>query len=231
MSRNILIVDDDQELLLTAQVGLEKYADTFSVITAQDGQIAIEKLKQHPISLVVTDLKMPLMDGYSLLLEIVENYPEIHVIIMTGYGTAKVKNQVMAKGAVAFVEKPFLIEDLAQKIIAALQRESEGGTLHGFTTGIFAQLIEMEHKTCTLRVLDLQSETKGVLFFLDGVLMDARMNGLEGEEAAMAIFSWEKVSFSIQNTCLKTKKEIAWDLQGILLEAMRRKDDLDAMED
>ncbi len=225
MIKNVLIVDDDQEMLLSVKEGLEKYDETFSVIIAGDGQIAMEKLSLNPVSLVVTDLKMPRMNGFSLLAHIMEHYPDIPVIIVTAYSTPEMEKQARSGGAVGYIEKPFMIEDLARKIVSTLRKESEGGTLHGISSGTFLQLIEMEQKTCTIRVFDRKSDKKGVLFFRNGELLDARMNGISGVDAAYEVFSWDEVNLSIQNSCQKKEKQIDGDLQGILLEAMRRKDE------
>lgn len=225
MINSVLIVDDDQEMLLSVKEGLEKYDETFSVIIAGDGQIATEKLRANSVSLVVTDLKMPRMDGFSLLAHIMEHYPDIPVIIITAYSTPDMERKAASGGAVGYIEKPFMIEELARKIVATLRKESEGGTLHGISSGTFLQLIEMEQKTCTIRVFDRNSSKKGVLFFSKGELLDARVNGVSGIEAAYDIFSWDEVNLSIQNSCSKTEKLLEGDLQGILLEAMRRKDE------
>lgn len=230
MIKNVLIVDDDQEMLLSVKEGLEKYDESFSVIIAADGDIAVEKLKKQSISLVVSDLKMPRMNGFALLANIMEHYPDIPVIIITAYSTPQMEQQARKGGAVGYIEKPFMIEDLARKIVVALRQESEGGTLHGVSSGTFLQLIEMEQKTCTIRVLDRGSNSKGVLFFKDGDLLDARVNGKAGVDAAYEIFSWDEVNISIQNSCKKSEKTIDGDLQAILLEAMRRKDELQEEE-
>jgi CheY-like chemotaxis protein len=225
MIKKVLIVDDDQEMLLSLKEGLEKYNETFSVLMAGDGLIAMEKLKKFPISLVVTDLKMPRMDGFTLLACIMEQYPDIPVIIMTGYSTPEMQKLAREGGAVGYIEKPFMIEDLARKIMTAMRKESEGGTLHGISSGMFLQLIEMEQKTCTIRLVDKSSGKQGVLFFRDGELLDARINGLQGVKAAYEIFSWDEVTLSIQNVCPQKEKKIESDLQVVLLEAMRLKDE------
>ena len=230
MIKKVLIVDDDQEMLLSLKEGLEKYNETFSVLMAGDGLIAMEKLKEFPISLVVTDLKMPRMDGFTLLARIMERYPDIPVIIMTGYSTPEMQKLARKGGAVGYIEKPFMIEDLARKIMTAMRKESEGGTLHGVSSGMFLQLIEMEQKTCTIRLVDKSSGKQGVLFFRDGELLDARINGLQGVEAAYEIFSWDEVTLSIQNVCPQKEKKIESDLQVVLLEAMRLKDEAEQIE-
>jgi len=228
MIKNVLIVDDDQEMLLSVKEGLEKYDESFSVIIASDGEIAVKKLRESPVSLVVTDLKMPRMNGFALLSHIIEHYPDIPVIIITAYSTPEMEKQARTGGAVGYIEKPFMIEELARKIVATLRQESEGGTLHGISSGTFLQLIEMEQKTCTIRVLDRHSQKMGVLFFREGDLLDARVNGAKGLDAAYQIFSWDEVNLSIQNSCRKKGKNIDGDLQGILLEAMRLKDEASA---
>ena len=225
MVRNVLIVDDDREMLLALKDGLSKYKETFSVLIAEDGTVAVKILKEKTVSLVVTDLKMPQMDGFALLTHIMENYPDIPVIIITGYSTPDMERLAREGGAVGYIAKPFMLEDLARDIMATLRKESEGGTLHSVSSGIFLQLMEMEQKTCTIRLEDKSTGKKGVLFFQDGELLDARVNNLQGKPAAYKIFSWEQVNISIQNICPKMENKIESELQPLILEVARLKDE------
>ena len=225
MVRNVLIVDDDREMLLALKDGLSKYKETFSVLIAEDGTVAVKILKEKAVSLVVTDLKMPQMDGFALLTHIMENYPDIPVIIITGYSTPDMERLAREGGAVGYIAKPFMLEDLARDIMATLRKESEGGTLHSVSSGIFLQLMEMEQKTCTIRLEDKSTGKKGVLFFQDGELLDARVNNLQGKPAAYKIFSWEEVNISIQNVCPKMENKIESELQPLILEVARLKDE------
>ncbi|MGE5256281.1 MAG: response regulator, partial [Hyphomicrobiales bacterium] len=201
MIRTVLLVDDDREMLLSLREGFRRYADSMSVLLAGDGLEALEALKRQDISLVVTDLKMPRMDGFELLATIMGNYPDIPVIIITGFSTPDMEQLARQGGAVGFIAKPFLIENLARQILSMLRRETEGGTLHNVSSGMFLQLIEMEQKTCTIRLEDKTGGKRGALFFVGGELFDARVGNLQGEVAAYDIFSWEHVSLSIQNDC------------------------------
>ncbi len=225
MIKNVLIVDDDQEMLVALQNGFQKYEDTFSVITAENGEEAVEKLQKSTVSLIVTDLKMPRMDGFSLLQHVMENFPDIPVIVITGYSTPEMEKMAREGGAVSYIAKPFMLDSLARKIMGTLRKESEGGTLHSVSSGIFLQLMEMEQKTCTIRLEDKTSGNKGVLFFSDGELLDARVNDLQGKPAAYEIFSWDKVTISIQNVCPPIPNRINSDLQPLILEASRLKDE------
>jgi len=225
MRRNVLLVDDEPEVLHSLEQGLAGYKEVFSIMTAANGEEAIRKLAQDHISLVVTDLKMPDTDGFGLLAHIMEHCPDIPVIVMTGYSTTEMERLANEGGAVGYIAKPFKTGVLAELVLTWLRKEADGGTLHNVSSGMFLQLIEMEQKTCTIRLADRTSGKRGVLFFRDGELLDARVNGVKGEEAAHQIFSWEEVSLSIENSCRCGEKKIEGELQAILLEAMRLKDE------
>jgi CheY-like chemotaxis protein len=225
MIKNVLLVDDDTEMLHALKEGFKRYQESFAVLLAEDGLKALEVLKQNIISLVVTDLKMPNMDGFELLAHIMHHYPDVPVIIITGYSTPEMEQLAHEGGAVGYIAKPFLIENIARQILTTLRRESEGGTLHNISSGMFLQLIEMEQKTCTIRLEEKSGAKKGILFFSDGELFDARVNNMQGEAAAHEIFSWDAVNLSIQNGCALKENRIQSDLQPLILEAMRRKDE------
>lgn len=225
MIKNVLLVDDDQEMLQALKEGLAKYQDSFAVLLAADGLEASERLRKNLVSLVVTDLKMPKMDGFELLAHIMEQYPDVPVIIITGHSTPEMERLAREGGAIGYISKPFLIEKLARQIITTLRRESEGGALHNVSAGIFLQLVEMEQKTCTIRLEDKLTRAKGILFFRQGDLLDARVNDLQGESAAYEIFSWDQVNLSIQNDCALQEKRIYSEIQHLILEAARRKDE------
>jgi CheY-like chemotaxis protein len=225
MIRTVLLVDDDREMLHALREGFGRYAESMRVLLASDGLEALEVLKHEPISLVVTDLKMPRMDGFELLAAVMGSYPDIPVIIITGFSTPDMERLARQGGAVGFTAKPFLIENLARQILTMLRRETEGGTLHNVSSGMFLQLIEMEQKTCTIRLEDKAAGKTGALFFVEGALFDARVGNLQGEPAAYEIFGWEQVSLSIQDDCSVRENRIQKDLHPLILEAARRKDE------
>jgi len=231
MMKKVLVVDDDREMLDAIQEGLGRYKDSFSVTTAENGARATERLEEDNFSLVVTDLKMPGMDGFGLLTHIMDKYPDIPVIIITGYGTPEMKRLAREGGAVSYITKPFLIENLARKINMTLSKESEGGSIRGISAGLFLQLIELEERTCTIRFTNRKSHQQGVLWFREGVLLDARLGTQQGIEAAYDILSWEDISLAIHNKCPKNDNNIEKELQAVILEAMRRQDETSPDED
>ena len=225
MLRTVLLADGDQEVLLTLKEGLGNALEAFTISIAGDGLIAAEKLRNEPICLVVADLGMARMDGFELIAHVSRNYPDISAIAITDHDSTQTRDRALNAGAIACLAKPFPVEQLVRLIKEALKNTSDGGLLHGISPGMFLQLIEMELKTCTIRMLDKDSGKQGVLFFKEGILLDARSEGIRGMEAAYRIFSWDEVDVSIQNACLQKEMVIGGELQPILLEAMRLKDE------
>ena len=109
-AKNILIVDDSDELTNVIADFLRMFG--FSVYTAKDGVDALECLEGKSMDIVVSDIHMPRMDGYTLMTEIKTRYPRTPIILITGFGVSEAKKLAFEKGADAFVAKPFHLKDL-----------------------------------------------------------------------------------------------------------------------
>ena len=101
----ILIVDDEKNYLTILSALLED--EGFEVLTAPGGPEALEVHKSSDLDLILTDMKMPKMDGIELLENIKENDPDLPVIMMTAHGTVDKAVEAMQKGAYTYVLKPF----------------------------------------------------------------------------------------------------------------------------
>jgi two-component system response regulator AtoC len=108
--KKILIADDELNMLLVLEAMLKK--EGYEVITASDGYEALNILHEKDIAVVVTDLKMPKLDGLGLLARIVKEYPSIPVIMITAHGTVETAVTALKKGAFDYITKPFEQEDL-----------------------------------------------------------------------------------------------------------------------
>jgi predicted regulator of Ras-like GTPase activity (Roadblock/LC7/MglB family) len=105
------------------------------------------------------------------------------------------------------------------------QGEDVCGHVHNVSLPAFLQLMEMERKTCRLTV---QSEGRtGTLFLRRGELLDARLDGLCGSEAAMAILGFAHAGITIESSSEDVARNIDWPLRYLLMEAMRVNDELD----
>lgn len=221
--KEILIVDDFTPTLQSIKSYLSgKYADEIKVYLAENGKEATEVLKASEIDLVVTDVGMPVMDGLDLLAYMSKKHPEIPVIIMTSFGTPQIEERLKKLNAFLYLEKPFDIITLEEKILEGLKAETEGH-IKGFSLPSFLQLIQMESKTCTLKVY--YDDNKAALYFKDGVLIGAKTPDKTGKEAALEIFSLEKAEIDIDGKCRNTDTTIDIPLQYLLLEAARLQDE------
>ena len=118
--KHVLIVEDEKTFQLTLLDGLRKYERDFRVLTAENGTVAKEVLEKLPVDLVVTDLKMPNMDGFELLSLIRKNHPYIPVIVMTAFGNPELEKCLQSMGVFAYLEKPIDFTELTNKILSAL---------------------------------------------------------------------------------------------------------------
>lgn len=103
-TRKLLIVDDEQDITDPLKDYLESYG--FSVATALDGQSALEHLTKHTVDLVMTDVKMPNIDGYELIANMAKNFPMIKIFILSGFAAIDDKEIKSIPGVVAFEYKP-----------------------------------------------------------------------------------------------------------------------------
>ncbi len=220
--KTVLIVDDEKLFLASLEEGLLFFADEFSVITALNGKKALEKLRKYDVDLVVTDLKMPEMDGFELLTQMVKEYPHIPVIVMTAFGTPDIEKSIQEFEVFDYLEKPIDFKTLAEKIQIGINKNSDGH-LKGIMLFSFLQLLQIEKKTCVLKVFS--HEKKGVLNFSKGELIDAAFGELNGEEAAFEIVCWEDVEIEIMKVSKKHQRRIKKPLQNILMEAAQKKDE------
>jgi hypothetical protein len=132
---------------------------------------------------------------------------------------------------VEYLSKPFRVEQLSKKIVTILRRQTNGGTLQNVSSSMFLQLMEMEQKSCTIRLACAETGRNGILFFKKGKLLDARVRSKQGIDAAYEIFSFETVNLSIENGCPLNEDFIKKDVQSIYLESLHRKDEAQSSQD
>lgn len=225
--KKVLIVDDDSITRSLLSRVLSPHRDFFEVITSENGRDAANIIKNEKIDLVITDLKMPIIDGFQLLAHMNKNFPEIPVFVMTGHGSPDVDLKINAIGPSRYFKKPLNMDTLTDCIFEELNAGAEG-ELRGINLASFLQLIEMEKKTCTLEII---SDNKiGKIYFRKGDAFGAETEDKINEEAIFEILCWDRAEIRIQDTNKKTKKEITQPLINILMEGLKIKDEQDSMK-
>lgn len=106
----ILVADDEVNILSGLKLAFED--EGYTVITAKDGLEAWKEINSNNVDLVITDLRMPVLDGYELIKRIASSYPTLPVIVLTGHGTIETAVETMRDGAVDFFTKPVDLEKL-----------------------------------------------------------------------------------------------------------------------
>jgi len=121
-SPRILVVDDEMIVCESCQRILQE--DSYEVECVSSGKEAIEKMKANPFDIVITDLKMPGIDGMEVLKSIREDYPDTVVIMITGFSTVETAVEAMKLGAFDYIPKPFTPDEVSIVVKKAIEKRS-----------------------------------------------------------------------------------------------------------
>lgn len=172
--KKILVIDDEKPTLKMFTLLLEALG--FSVLTAENGQAGVDVFRAELPDIVLTDIKMPIMDGIEVLRNIKQINPHAEVIVITGHGDMELAIQALNLDATDFINKPVQRQDLSQALQRAEERLALSRTqesqvaldmgddktvlrIQGNVTGLtgkyledaFAQAIEREHDCIELQ--------------------------------------------------------------------------------
>jgi len=121
MSR-VLVVDDEQSMRQMVAIALRQ--EGYDVVMAEDGEVASRELQANKVDIVVSDIKMPGLDGIELLRFVREHCPATEVILMTAYTSTESAIEALRAGAYDYLSKPFEIDELLVTVQHALERRA-----------------------------------------------------------------------------------------------------------
>lgn len=223
----VLLVDDEEGLRVSLQDGLEAHAHEFKVLTASDGVQALAMVRQVRPSMVVSDVRMPRMDGIELLLACKKEFPEIPVVVVSAFFSEQLERSAVAFGAAGVMHKPIDLQRLISLIREVLNTASnhppEAGFFSDFSLAGFLQLLEIEGKSCGLEVIN-KNGRRGIFWLENGQLFDAEAGSVKGTEAALEILGWEYGNMNLRAYQSKTRN-IEESLGFCLMEAARLADE------
>src|SRR6187200_94756 len=117
---HLLLVDDEESL---RSVVAERLTDEgFQVVQAADGEAALKAIDSFAFEVIVSDLRLPGVDGRQVIEAALARYPTIVAIVVTGYGTVKDAVDMIKLGAADFVSKPFQFDELTHVLSKALEQ-------------------------------------------------------------------------------------------------------------
>ena len=118
-TQTVLVIDDDESLRRVMEYHLQE--EGYGVVTAVDGRAGLERFQAGPVDLVVTDIRMPEMDGMELLARVKAMQPDVPVVILTAHGTIDSAVEAMKLGATDYLTKPFSREQFKAAVRKALE--------------------------------------------------------------------------------------------------------------
>jgi signal transduction histidine kinase len=146
METRVLVVDDEKEIRVFLTKALSRLGG-FRVDVAESGEEALRKLEKEPFELVLTDLKMPKMDGLQLIAEIAKSKPETLTIMMTAHGTIDSALEAMKLGASDYITKPLNLDEMVLRLRKVLKEKQRFVRLKDFAD-------QLERTNMELRKID-----------------------------------------------------------------------------
>lgn len=222
--KKVLIVDDEETLTWSMAKSLAKDRDKYEVIIANNGKEALSQLKKNEIDLVISDIRMPDINGLDLLVKVKKEFPQTKVIIMTAYGSSDVQKEANRRGSLYYLEKPFEINDI-RKVIIDLIGKKRGfrGKVVGLQLTDVIQMNCLSHLTTALTVT--RNGEKGIIYLNEGEVIHAECGSQKGTDAFYYIMSWEEGEFMSNVGVIPSMQTIFQNWEHLLVEAMRRNDE------
>jgi CheY-like chemotaxis protein len=230
VTNRILLLDDDEQMLDLYQELLKQLPSGPEVNTCNSGARAIAMLESQPYTLLITDLRMPKMDGLQVLAIVRRKFPQLRIIVLTGIMDEEYRSRAYAQGVELFWQKPGsgeeikLFQDCIESLLGREDQEAPG--FRGIQRKSLVDLIQLECLSRSSSVLRInQSGMEGKVWVQNGDIIDAASGALTGEEAFKEILSWKGGNFEILPAEPSRSRNIYNSYQGLLLDTAQALDE------
>ena len=224
----ILLLDDEPDVLEYYREILGALKSRPQLVTSDSGARAIALLEAEPFNLLISDLKMPKMDGLQVLSIVRRKFPLLRVMILSALQDDQIRSRAYAMGVDLFWEKPATAREItlfSECVESMLGTEVQGG-FRGIQSKSLVDLIQLEcmsQSSCVLRITN--GKLTGLIWIVNGDVIDASADQLLGEEAFREIFSWRTGNFEILPTDPGRLRRITTSYQGLLLDSAQAFDE------
>jgi signal transduction histidine kinase/CheY-like chemotaxis protein len=205
----ILVVDDEPNVLLTIRAILEE--DGYVVDTAVDGEAALDAIHTCKYDLVLTDLKLPGVDGLGVLAEVQKSSPGTVTIMMTGYASVDSATEAVHLGAYEYLLKPMEVPELKQAVRRSLERKrlSEIDTLYRVSTAVTGSLDR------DMVAKEIEEAARQVLGIASAKIVSYRANGIvEPFVETTYVFGTPEIKSKLESGVVLTNDEEGESLKG-----------------
>jgi DNA-binding response OmpR family regulator len=237
--QKLLLVDADPRSVRVLEVSLKKAG--YSVTTAIDGLDALAKIESLTPDLVLTDTRLPKLDGYTLVRKLKERpeWASIPIVFLTSQKSIEDKIRGLELGVEDYLTKPIFVRELIARVnlllarrtqenIAATKATPSGRTRFTGSTQDMAvvdllQTFEVSRKSGVVNLRGGAHEAR--IYFRDGKVVDAELGRLRGEEAIYRALIWNEAAFEVEFRPIANEDVIGGSTQATLMEGMRRVDE------
>lgn len=237
--QNLLLVDADQRSLRVLEVSLRKAG--YSVTTCADAPTAIEMIGLSRPDMIISDTRLPEVDGFQLVerLRANEDAKDIPFMFLSSDGSVESKVKGLELGVQDYLTKPIYIKEIITRVNLELQRRQRvglerksvetktrfSGSLADMGLVDLLQTIDISRKSGVLHLTSPAGQ-RGSIFFDVGGLKHAELGKLRGEWALYRALVWNEGTFELEFRPVRLDEEtISMSTQGLLMEGMRRLDE------
>src|ERR1051326_8730358 len=196
----ILLLDDDPDLLDMYREIISQLPSRPEIFTANSGGRAMAMLEADDFLLLISDLKMPKMDGLQVLSIVRRKYPQLRTVVLTSVVDEQFRSRVYALGVDLFWQKPGTDQEIQlflECLESLLGREAEGG-FRGVQSKSLVDIIQLECISQSSSVLRISNGSlAGKIWINAGELIDSEVEELRGEQAFQKILSWKTGNFEM----------------------------------
>ena len=217
----VLVVDDEENLNWSLVNSLQK--EGYVTEGARTGEDALRRMADTSFDCVISDVKMPGMDGFELLQWLRENRPRTRVIMMTAFGSPTARQEALRSGVIAYMEKPFDLRSLKEELrrLAAADA-SERADEEGYDLLEVARVLNLSRRDIAVSVQG--GGFSGTLRFLRGELVYAEAGPLRGEQAFFAVCTPKGGQVQPMPWDGRTERNISTPVSRLIFTALAERD-------
>lgn len=224
--KRIVLVDDEDDLVWSLASALVRaLGREVEVRATSDASEALAYVDDAPCDLLITDVRMPRIDGMDLLVRARRRRPGMPALVMTAFSSEDVKQRAMSFGSVTYVEKPFELARFIGLVTEIIARKPSGFSGAMSLEGLpdLVQLFAMSGSTGSLRIA--RPGQTGLIWFDRGGVVHAEQGEQSGVEAFYEILRWTDGEFSMDRSTEAPARTINMSVMELLMEAARRDDE------
>lgn len=237
--KKILLVDADPRSMRVVEVSLRKAG--YNVACAGDGMTAVDLLEHGAPDLVITDTKLPKLDGYGLVRRMKEkpDLAQVPIVFLAEQRSVEDKIRGLELGVEDYLTKPIFVRELLARVNVVLARRTHeslsasrgasstktrfAGSTKDMTVVDLLQTFEISKKSGTLTLKN--GSRVGTVWFKEGKVLDAEVASLRGEEAVYRLLVWSEADFEVDFTPVVREDIVESTTSSLVMEGLRRADD------